>query len=396
MVAWSDLRFVSWLAFASIRTIPVAAVQYSLIKEYSGPTFFDEWDFFNDWDKLNSGDVVFVGKDNHTLAYVDPKTNRAIMKVDDISNVPIYPYAEKRNSVRIQTKTAYGIGSVFVADMYHVPYGCSVWPAWWTQGANWPDGGEIDIFEGVNLMTANQMALHTTSGCTQVNAVQSSKTVSTDCNYQANGNAGCVVTNSLPASYGEAFSKANGGVFVTEFAESGISIWFYSRKDVPKVFSSGASSIDTSTFGTPAANWPSGGCDISKFFQPQYLIYDITLCGVWAGATNVFNPSCPGVCYKDYVAGSGAKYSSAFFDVASVRVYSSGSGSGNGGSSGSSSGNSSSTGSGKGNGGTSGNSSSSTASSSSSSGNDATSGKLAWPMSTILAFLGVVWFVGMH
>lgn len=38
---------------------------------------------------------------------------------------------------------------------------CSVWPAWWSQAQDWPQGGEIDTFEGVNQVTMNQMALHT-------------------------------------------------------------------------------------------------------------------------------------------------------------------------------------------------------------------------------------------
>lgn len=69
------------------------------------------------------------------------------------------------------------------------------------------------------------MGLHTLPGCTSVSpAVAASSTVnSTDCSYLANSNEGCVVSDGNTAAYGAAFAAAGGGVFVTEFAESGIS-----------------------------------------------------------------------------------------------------------------------------------------------------------------------------
>ena len=45
------------------------------------------------------------------------------MKVDNASFVP---YNEKRNSVRIESRDWYGVGSLWVVDIAHVPYGCSV------------------------------------------------------------------------------------------------------------------------------------------------------------------------------------------------------------------------------------------------------------------------------
>ncbi len=41
------------------------------------------------------------------------------------------------------------------------------------------------------------------------------------------GTAGCIVTNDSPVSFGSAFAQANGGVFITELAETGVS-WVYS------------------------------------------------------------------------------------------------------------------------------------------------------------------------
>jgi hypothetical protein len=50
-------------------------------------------------------------------------------------------------------------------DAWHMPTGCGTWPAWWQNGPNWPYGGEIDILEGVNAFSQNQVSIHTGSGC---------------------------------------------------------------------------------------------------------------------------------------------------------------------------------------------------------------------------------------
>ncbi|KAF9465463.1 concanavalin A-like lectin/glucanase domain-containing protein [Collybia nuda] len=308
----------------------VVAANYNLVKEYSGPTFFDGWTFFDHFDNLTNGDTRFVSASvaaSAKLAFVDPATNHAIIKVDNTSTVP---FNEKRNTVRITTNDGYGVGSVWVADMLHIPYGCSVWPAWWSQAPTWPAGGEIDTLEGVNLVTKNQMGLHTLPGCTTAGATQvaSSVTGSTDCSHLANSNQGCIVTDGRPESYGAGFANAGGGVWVTEYATTGISIWFFPRANVPSSLSgsANASTIDTSSLGTPTANWPSTNCDMNTFFSPQNLIFDITLCGDFAGPPNIFNQTCTGVCYNDYVLGNGSNYATAYFEVASVKVFGTGGG----------------------------------------------------------------------
>ncbi|RXW24972.1 hypothetical protein EST38_g883 [Candolleomyces aberdarensis] len=312
------------------------AATYNLIKQYAGSTFFNDWDFYDHFDDKMNGDVNFVSASvgaSARLAYVDSNTNRAIIKVDNTSTVP---WNEKRNAVRITSKDSYPIGSLWIADIYHAPYGVSS-----LKGAYSPvlikdpksaglspgtqhglrEGAEIDVFEGVNAMPTSQMGLHTTAGCVQRNPNQLTTLVnSTDC--AGDNNAGCMLTNTHPSSYGPAFAAAQGGVFITEFAESGISVWFMARKDIPSSLT-GASAIDTSTLGTPMGNWPQTGCDIKNFFQSQNLVFTVTLCGDFAGPPNIFNATCTGTCYLDYVIKDPSNYDNAYFDIASVRVFSS-------------------------------------------------------------------------
>jgi hypothetical protein len=95
----------------------------------------------------------------------------------------------------------------------------------WSRGADWPAGGEIDTIEGVNNQVSNQMALHTSNGCTltQSTSAYTGTTNSTDCYVGADDNAGCAVSDGNADSYGQAFAAAGGGVWVTELSTQGAS-----------------------------------------------------------------------------------------------------------------------------------------------------------------------------
>lgn len=114
---------------------------------------------------------------------------------------------------------------------------CAVWPAFWTHARSWPSGGEQDIFEGVNLATSNQGALHTVVGCTvkntQTNVTQSGTLTFADCDYSVAANHGCTYQDSRNASYGQPFADAGGGIFVAETSSDAISMWFFPVRSAP-------------------------------------------------------------------------------------------------------------------------------------------------------------------
>lgn len=121
--------------------------------------------------------------------------------------------------IRITTKDFYDYGSLWIIDVLHLPFGCSVWPAFWSKGTLWPNDGEIDIIESINMNPNNQMALHTTQGCMhQGDAVQSGHNVGLDCST----GSGCVVIESKPNSYQAGFAASGGGVWATQYDVTGV------------------------------------------------------------------------------------------------------------------------------------------------------------------------------
>ncbi|KIY70854.1 glycoside hydrolase family 16 protein [Cylindrobasidium torrendii FP15055 ss-10] len=323
-------RLVLGIAVLFCAVLRVAC--YDLVDEYKGSSFFDRWDFFGNYDNLTLGDVWWLGRQSafsQGLAYVNGAGN-AILKVDNMHNVP---YNEKRNSVRITTQKDYDVGSLWIIDALHIPFGCSVWPAFWTVGPNWPQDGEIDIIEGINVMPFNQMALHTSPGChhpPENEQYQISQTLLTDCSDPA----GCTVLEVQENSFYTGFAAAGGGVWATQFDVAGYavaSIWFWSRSNVPAgiAASNSTSPLDISSWGPPTASYPATYCNITEFFSRQKLVLDITLCGKWAGLTEQYFPTCgsqgpTGQCYQDQVVGSGDNYNDAYFEINSIRAYTTG------------------------------------------------------------------------
>lgn len=203
--------------------------------------------------------------------------------------------------------------------------------AWWTQGVDWPKGGEIDIYEPVNRDTTNQIALHTVAGyvsrtrdrilyvdaaadfcftpnrCTATpdsSLNPTGQVGSTNCDKDANSNSGCTVSGG-PA--GETFNSAQGGAYVMSFQESGITVWFLERSAIPSSMTADAKSIDTESLGNPIASYSSSSCDMNKIFSSQQMVLDITMCGDYAGTPSILQQTCPALqgdmtCYSELKA----------------------------------------------------------------------------------------------
>ncbi|TFK64097.1 glycoside hydrolase family 16 protein [Pluteus cervinus] len=248
------------------------------------------------------------------LAYVNDAGN-FVMAVDSTNPVGANG---NRNSVRIFSPNPYNTG-LFIADIKHMPVGCSVWPAYWTVGPNWPSGGEIDVLEGVHNQYGNQMTLHTSPspGCQAANNVPATARLATQQCAVLNGdNTGCAFVSDDGSSYGTGFNNVGGGVYAHQWTASAIKIWFFPRSQIPQDIYQ--ETPNPSGWGEPDATWSANSCDIGSHFSDHVITFDITLCGDWAGAT--FNSAgCPGTCAQ-FVANPD-NFKNAFWEVQGVRVY---------------------------------------------------------------------------
>ncbi|KAI0773314.1 glycoside hydrolase family 16 protein [Trametes elegans] len=294
---------------------------YKLQEVYEGKSFFDGFDFYSDDDPTH-GLVNYLPQNQASkLAYVQDD-NTVVMAVDDFSDVPV---GGKRDSVRISSKKAYSDG-LFILDVYAMPHGCSVWPAYWMVGndVEWPNGGEIDIIENVNEATQNQVTLHTGPGCS-INkgdglVTKTLATVSTlfgtECASSDGNNAGCAFGMQDNSSYGHGFNHQAGGVYAHTLEDDGIKVWFFTRGQIPADIT--ARKPDPSTWPTPVAAFPSTDCNIKEHFKAQNIIFDITLCGDWAGAA-YSSSGCPGSC--EQAVADKTNFQVAQWQIASLQVY---------------------------------------------------------------------------
>ncbi|PPQ63720.1 hypothetical protein CVT24_004300 [Panaeolus cyanescens] len=315
---------------STIPTTPSPASPWKLIDSHEGQNFFDGWDFFTSPDPTH-GIVDYVdeatGRANGILD-INSRGN-AIMRVETTPNVPA-----NRKSIRITTQVTFN-GGLVIMDAVHMPTGCGTWPAFWTNGPNWPHGGEIDILEGVHDYTNNQATIHADLGCTlpstdsRTLAISGNVIGGTDCAALTTGNQGCGIRASTSNSFGAGFNANQGGVYAMKWDSTGVAVYFFPRGSIPADITAGAPQPDS--WGAAQARWPAVSCDPFKFFNNHHAIFDTTLCGDWAGA--VWNSAgIPGqeqscaqrtgfsTC-EDFVRNNGAAMANAWWEVVSVKIY---------------------------------------------------------------------------
>jgi len=308
----------------------VAVSPWKLVDSHKGSNFFDGWDFFTGADPTE-GIVDYVDQNaarSSGLLEVNSNGN-AVMRVETSSVVP-----GNRKSVRITTHSQFN-GALFIMDSVHMPTGCGIWPAFWTNGPNWPLSGEIDIIEGVHDYTNNQATIHTDVGCTLASSSANTLAISgnviggTDCAALTTGNQGCGIRAATSDSFGAGFNANDGGIYAMKWDSTGVAVYFFPRGTEPPDIAAGVPQPDN--WGAAQARWPAASCDPFKFFNDHHAIFDTTLCGQWAGA--VWSSSgIPGqeqscaqrtgfsTC-EAFVRANGAAMNEAYWEIKAVTIY---------------------------------------------------------------------------
>jgi hypothetical protein len=258
--------------FPNNRSSPVNDVSiqaaYSLMDTYDSSNWLSKFDVQAIADPTH-GFVNYVNQQQaQNQGLIRMQNNQVYMGVD--TTKVLNPNGVGRDSVRIQSKKAYNHALV-IADFAHIPgSNCGAWPAFWMVGPNWPNQGELDILEGVNLNNYNQVTLHSSGGCVpSVGAGGESGRRIGNADCGANGGfTGCGVESSSPVSYGTPFNANGGGVYAALWTGSAIKVWFFAARDVPVNIRN--NNPDPSSWGQPAANF--GGCNFDAKFSNMNIV----------------------------------------------------------------------------------------------------------------------------
>ena len=176
-------------------------------------------------------------------------------------------------------------------------------------GPSWPNNGEIDIIEGINLQGQDAITMHSGPSCSMIGK-------------SCDGGNGCSTQVGGPTSYGDGFNNNGGGIYAMEWTSNYINVYFFPHSNAPTDALGAAP--DPTTWGTPTASFVGGStCDIDANFQDNNIVLDTTFCGTWAGTAWSSDPVCgpKAATCQDYVQNNPAAFTEAYWTINSLKVY---------------------------------------------------------------------------
>lgn len=260
---------------------------YKLNWQAAGQSFFDGFNF--EWQDDNHGAAEYLDKGPATSQGVaEAHPSHAILRAGATSA----QYKYKRASAKIATTRTW---KYFLTAMRysHLPYGCGVWPAFWTRapGASWPDGGELDILEYVNE-SPQQTSFHTgNSNRCKLNAAEVNRCgqmpdanrMNYDCVTAYPHKLGCA-PNMRPLMTGEQWARRP-GVIAVEWTETFLKVFYLPDGEAQREFAGDAPQPDAwdrfiiSYYPFTKSNDCPNPADI---LAAQQLVLNINFCGDWA------------------------------------------------------------------------------------------------------------------
>lgn len=328
-MAPSSLKKLGAAAVAYYAAAVHAATQtYQLSEEYTADNFFDKFDFFestftsgNSWDSSHGYVNYRSQADAQSLGLVSKTSDGQIYLGPDTTNT--FNASDKgRDSIRMTSKASYNSG-LMIASFAHMPVqACGAWPAFWSYGSPWLQSGEIDIYEGWNLMGYNRMAMHvnkTIAGSCLLSTSGIDGTVLTeDCDQSIDG-SGCGVQDAAEGVWG----STTGATFAMEWTDDAIKVWSWTTGNIPEDITAGTPDPSATAWGDPTLMVEKSNCDIDKAFANQQLVFNIDFCGDTAGSPSIFNATCSAVgdTCASYVANNPTAFSETYFMVEGIKYY---------------------------------------------------------------------------
>lgn len=313
-------------AVACAAVVKAATESYQLSEEYTADNFFEKFDFFestytsgDSWDTTH-GYVRYRNQaDAESLGLISTSNGQIYLGAD--SNSTYDPDGKGRDSIRITSKATYNQG-LMVAEFSHMPVqACGAWPAFWSFADPWLTSGEIDYYEGWNLMGYNRMAMHTNEtiagSCTLSTAGIAGTVMTQEC-VQTDGGSGCGVQDDSGV-----WGSTAGATFAMEWTDSAIKIWNWLPSAVPSDITAGSPDPSSGDWGQPTLLVEQSSCDLSSSFANQQLVFNIDFCGDTAGSPTFWNATCSafGDSCASYVAGTPSAFSELYFMIEGIRFY---------------------------------------------------------------------------
>ncbi|KAK3403126.1 hypothetical protein B0T20DRAFT_343923 [Sordaria brevicollis] len=310
---------------SALSSSPVSSKTYQLSESYNSGNFLEKFTFFEGGHGLaksdyNHGFVQYQSKDAAVSSgLIKTEGDDIRIGVDSKTTLGL---TAGRKSVRLESTASYNTG-LFIAKFNHFPKPvCGAWPAFWMVGDNWPQDGEVDIYEMWSMADHNRITYHTgtpeqVGECKIIDETHIESSETRNCDNYAKGqwtNEGCGVTEKKGQ-----WGNPNGGVYAIEWTEDHLSVWSWPTE--PTDIENGEPKPET--WGMPHMSVTSKTCDVEKAFKNLRFILNINFCGDAAGQLFGADAKCgrKAESCNAYVAENPQEFEDVYWKIQYLDVY---------------------------------------------------------------------------